>query len=1058
MPRRLRAALPLALPVALPVALVLGLLACTPAVATAAGEAPGAAVTLRTYRLALASDPSYAAAVAPGATTKADSDAQVLAAKQAVVDRLNQVYGDELAIRFVLAPGTSGLNFRNAAEATTANGPCGTEPCFTADQLAGGCSDDLMHRTRYVIGQLLGAHGYEIGQVLLGTAAGSSSFQWSAGTEYRAFGCAGSTTPTGDGFVVDLVAHELGHQLGAGATFDGLSCTEERNVDSAAEPGSGSSVMGRPGTCGTDDLQAHADPWFSSTSLDEIGLYVTGDSGVVPDDAVAAEVQSVALTGFDGVDSFKLSFNGVQTPPITRGTNYSQDGIKAAVLSVVGSVPTAVASKVRPFWQTGSFDDRGFEITFGTYENVPEPTVVPVVGTFTAQVNDIDAGGLQKIGGTTSASGNKSPVVTAPADRTIPVRTPFALTGSATDPDADPLVYQWQQTDLGGADGLGLTDPAKTDGPLFRLLPPVAGPTRVFPDLAQVVAGNTNASTGTCAAGSSAVDCYSEWLPTPAYTPLTMHFSLVARDRDAGGGGTASDEVVLTVDKATGPFLVTSHGAPATVTGGTDLPVTWTANTAALAANVKISLSTDGGQTFPTVLAASTPNDGSQTVSLPEVAATVARIKVEAVGNYFFDISDADLTITVPPAGLTVTGVPASASTQYSDPVGFAFTAESESVPADAITASMTGLPSGLTLTKTAPGSWSVTGTALGAPGPYAVHLDVADGTTTKSFDRTMTVTRESSTVVYDGVTAEAVEEGGPDAVDLELSATVTEVADGTPADITTATVTFTDQTTGEVLCADVPVVGDGTANCTATADLPEYGGRTFQVVPSVDGRWTAPVVAPTPVVVTAPGPPNPTPPDTSITLAPPAWVLGTSTAVSFSSSEEGSTFKCKLDGAGLPCAGSPLTLSGLSVGSHRFTVAARDAEGTLDESPAATTFTVPVDDRVLTIGSGRWKFRSAPAAYRGTYAKVSAKNAVLTYRVTGVRSLALVVGTAAEQGRVKVFLDGTLLGRVRLTGPTAWAKLVPVATFATPRSGVVRIVSRSNRQLRIDGLGAATL
>ena len=76
--------------------------------------------------------------------------------------------------------------------------------------------------------------------------------------------------------------------------------------------------------------------------------------------------------------------------------------------------------------------------------------------------------------------------------------------------------------------------------------------------------------------------------------------------------------------------------------------VTWQVagtDRAALAPYVRISLSTDGGLTFPTVLAASTPNDGSHTVTLPAVATTTARIKVEAVGNYFFDVNDADFAI-----------------------------------------------------------------------------------------------------------------------------------------------------------------------------------------------------------------------------------------------------------------------------------------------------------------------------------------------------------------------------------------------------------------------------
>ncbi len=73
----------------------------------------------------------------------------------------------------------------------------------------------------------------------------------------------------------------------------------------------------------------------------------------------------------------------------------------------------------------------------------------------------------------------------------------------------------------------------------------------------------------------------------------------------------------------------------------TDLPPVSTAN-------VKISLSVDGGHTYPLVLAASTPNDGTESVIVPNVATTQARVKIEAVGNIFFDVSNADFTVTLP--------------------------------------------------------------------------------------------------------------------------------------------------------------------------------------------------------------------------------------------------------------------------------------------------------------------------------------------------------------------------------------------------------------------------
>ena len=107
-----------------------------------------------------------------------------------------------------------------------------------------------------------------------------------------------------------------------------------------------------------------------------------------------------------------------------------------------------------------------------------------------------------------------------PAGFTIPLRTPFALTGSATDAEGDPLVYSWEQNDQGNsapnANGQSLLNNVKTDGPLFAMFPksaPVSeddtleyespgenhlttSPTRVFPDLAQILANNTNAETG----------------------------------------------------------------------------------------------------------------------------------------------------------------------------------------------------------------------------------------------------------------------------------------------------------------------------------------------------------------------------------------------------------------------------------------------------------------------------------------------------------------------------------------------------------------------------------
>ena len=57
-------------------------------------------------------------------------------------------------------------------------------------------------------------------------------------------------------------------------------------------------------------------------------------------------------------------------------------------------------------------------------------------------------------------------------------------------------------------------------------------------------------------------------------------------------------------------------------------------------------LSVDGGESFPLVLQESTANDGGEAVLIPAGLATSrARIRVEAVGNIFFDVSDSDFKI-----------------------------------------------------------------------------------------------------------------------------------------------------------------------------------------------------------------------------------------------------------------------------------------------------------------------------------------------------------------------------------------------------------------------------
>lgn len=225
-----------------------------------------------------------------------------------------------------------------------------------------------------------------------------------------------------------------------------------------------------------------------------------------------------------------------------------------------------------------------------------------------------------------TATENLPPQVSAGGAFIIPVGTPFALTASGADPDGDQLTYCWEERDLGPAQELGAGDNGSS--PLFRSYPPAASPTRMFPALEEILAGG---------------DSPEARLPR---TGRTLRFRVTARDSKEHGAFAWSDTQVGVVDNA-GPFHITSHGVPSRLSGTTR--VQWNAGGTTeppiSATTVRISLSTDGGRSFPIVLAEATANDGSEDVALPEIRAENVRLKVEPTNNIFFDINDATLTI-----------------------------------------------------------------------------------------------------------------------------------------------------------------------------------------------------------------------------------------------------------------------------------------------------------------------------------------------------------------------------------------------------------------------------
>ncbi|MCT2562124.1 reprolysin-like metallopeptidase [Chryseobacterium herbae] len=242
-------------------------------------------------------------------------------------------------------------------------------------------------------------------------------------------------------------------------------------------------------------------------------------------------------------------------------------------------------------------------------------------------------------------TGNTIPTANAGLDYTIPKGTPFMLTGQGADANGDALTYIWEQMDAASSSQTGANSAAsatKTSGPTFRSWTPTTSPIRYFPRMETVLAGAT-----TTAGSEITVEALSN-------VARALNFRFTVRDNRAGGSANNSDDNVITVNGTAGPFTVSSQNAVTNYVGNSAQTVTWdiagtTAN-GVNAANVDILWSADSGNTWTTLLA-TTPNDGSQAVTIPNVTTTKGRLMVKGSNHIFFDINNANINVNAVPAG-----------------------------------------------------------------------------------------------------------------------------------------------------------------------------------------------------------------------------------------------------------------------------------------------------------------------------------------------------------------------------------------------------------------------
>ncbi|MGL6463340.1 reprolysin-like metallopeptidase [Aeromonas hydrophila] len=203
------------------------------------------------------------------------SKALTMGALATLLNRVNEVYQRDVGAEFQLASGNDNIIFTDPATDPFYNGDnpdyvSGVSSIYEADDTS---KNVLVQGEAFANGDL-GA--FDIGHVV-NTGGGGLAGLGVLCTADKSAGMTGSTTPVGDAFFIDYVAHEIGHQFGADHTFNGTtgSCGGgNREAAQAWEPGSGTSIMAYAGICGDENIQPHSDPYFHSKSIEQMRAHM----------------------------------------------------------------------------------------------------------------------------------------------------------------------------------------------------------------------------------------------------------------------------------------------------------------------------------------------------------------------------------------------------------------------------------------------------------------------------------------------------------------------------------------------------------------------------------------------------------------------------------------------------------------------------------------------------------------------------------------------------------------------------------------------------------------
>lgn len=223
----------------------------------------GPPVTLKRYRLAVAAKAEYSNFISPSGDT-----ATIIAAIVTAVNYIAAIKERDLNVRFELVPNLERLVFLVPS----------------ADPYTGNLVSDWMDQNVDVLNDRIGGNNYDIGHIfgkfVTGSAVGVAIPGSTCNLNLKAKGSSSENSPNNTRFYL-VAAHEMCHQLNGRHTWSNCSTDSQTqlNAPTAFEPGSGSTVMGYPGACGTNDIQGNNDAYYHASSIAETKLFMTQGNG-----------------------------------------------------------------------------------------------------------------------------------------------------------------------------------------------------------------------------------------------------------------------------------------------------------------------------------------------------------------------------------------------------------------------------------------------------------------------------------------------------------------------------------------------------------------------------------------------------------------------------------------------------------------------------------------------------------------------------------------------------------------------------------------------------------